>query len=244
MSTKQINIFCAGFIINVILSSFLVYSADNSKVTLPNPSKYYKNIDDNHTISQREFDENAICGMPLWLAQIAKLGSLKADYQLIENKPSQDKVGNIETFNVVDIAGDTNEIVARAEKKGKHAYIYVDITQNFKAEKLDEILLLFDDLIYPTCREVFGSEPNPGIDGDSLITILFLPIKQPENAAGDIAGYYWPGNQFLQSNVTKNNQREIIYIDINRLNRFGVEDVSGTIAHQGCEAAPGAMLNR
>ncbi|HEX9653350.1 MAG TPA: T9SS type A sorting domain-containing protein, partial [bacterium] len=71
-----------------------------------------------------------------------------------------------------------------------------------------------------------------GIDNDSRITILFLAIEGPASLVGDIAGYFWSGNQFPRSQIPRSNEREMLYMDITRLSRFGVEDVAGTLAHE------------
>lgn len=217
----------------LLVVSLVLYSAGHDGVKFGQHANLRRNIGQ---ISEEE--ENGIpgmwvCGSPLYPDKTAKLQ--RPNYRLARMKTKQDEVGDIKTFNTIDFTSETQEtkeVVARAERKGTYAYIYVDTTEDFADEDLDEIISVFDGQIYSTNTEVFGLEPRPGIDGDNLITILLLAVDSSPQMVGDIAGYFWSGNQFPKSQVPKSNEREMFYVDISRLNRFGVDAVLGTIAHE------------
>src|SRR3989344_845387 len=102
-----------------------------------------------------------------------------------------------------------------------NTYIYTEDTywsslgsysQQQLTDKINQIAQEFDFRIYPIETAFFGSEPNPGIDNDSHITILLTPLKQT------VGGYFNSGNQNRRTIDQTSNQREMIYININSLN--------------------------
>ncbi|MCG8604218.1 hypothetical protein MJD09_04355, partial [bacterium] len=204
-------------------------------VSIKNQSSFHRL---NHPLTPSNDEEATdlrVCGVSLDLPDL----TIPTDWIPLEKRtyvqrPS-DEVGDVRTFTAIDFTttpSDFTEIVARAERKGEHAIIYVDTTETFKDADLDEVLSLFDDRIYSVTTAVFGAEPNPGIDGDPLITILFLPVEESAETVGDVAGYFWSGNQFSQNDVERSNEREMLYIDVARLNRNGATDAGSTIAHE------------
>jgi hypothetical protein len=95
----------------------------------------------------------------------------------------------------------------------------------------------FDDKIYPMDTANFGSEPNPGIDGDPKITILLLNIRDGFNGAGGyVAGYFDPGNEYPLSANHFSNQREMFYLNINPIltntGAVTANDFYTTLAHE------------
>ncbi|MDD3000244.1 MAG: hypothetical protein PHF29_00635 [Candidatus Riflebacteria bacterium] len=134
-------------------------------------------------------------------------------------KPKQK--GAQETFWVNNMANNKFEqITATLQAVGRNCYIFVENTQKVSAEALKRIQTRFDNQIYSTTTANFGPENNPGLDGDSRITLLLLDIqdgyKDPND--GYVAGYFFAGDQMLQSEFesyskVKSNEREILYID-------------------------------
>ncbi|MGD0976820.1 MAG: hypothetical protein ABR875_00805 [Minisyncoccia bacterium] len=97
------------------------------------------------------------------------------------------------------------------------AYGYVDdgfwnslnsADQKIVLNEIIAVLGQFDNKIYPVETQIFGSEPNPGIDNDSKITILFLPLI--ENAGG----YFNTNDCYPKSDINPiSNQREMFYLN-------------------------------
>ncbi len=82
----------------------------------------------------------------------------------------------------------------------------------------------FDTRIYPIETQFFGSEPNPGIDNDSRVTLVFTPLI---NFAG---GYYDTTNQLDRSINSASNQREMIYLNATLV--FDTNRIHGFLAHE------------
>lgn len=100
------------------------------------------------------------------------------------------------------------------------AYFYVaddywdDASAAVRGQAIDQIKLLaqeFDSRIYPVETQFFGSESNPGIDGDPRITILLAPLIQ------NAGGYFDTTNQYLSAETRNSNQREMIYLNIKEI---------------------------
>lgn len=220
-------------IITICGGIFATHATSSEKVNLRS-EKLYQKILTTSQLAENELKAAKNCGSNLFDDQTSGLKSPKPEYQLRGLAAVQDEIGDVRKFNAIDFSSNqaTKEITARTERVGVHAYFYVDTSQSFNGERLDAVLDLFDNQIYKTNTDVFGSEVKPGIDGDDRITILFLAIEEPSSVVGDIAGYFWSGNQFPRSQVSRSNEREMLYIDVGRLQRFGVADVAGTLAHE------------
>jgi len=113
------------------------------------------------------------------------------------------------------------------------AYFYVEssywtgVSSDVRNQTLDEIASLgkeFDQRIYPIETQFFGSEPNPGIDGDPKITILLSPLA--ENAGG----YFDTANEYKMGQVPNSNEREMVYLNIAALSDQG--KIRAFLAHE------------
>lgn len=65
----------------------------------------------------------------------------------------------------------------------------------------------FESNIYPKEVSFWGSEPNPGIDGDPKMTILIEELN--ENSGG----YFETSNGYPKTQFSKSNQREMFFIN-------------------------------
>jgi hypothetical protein len=130
------------------------------------------------------------------------------------------------------------EINATKVGEGNNCYIYVENGQNIPTGTINDIISQFDSSIHPDENSAFGSEPNPGIDGDPKIYVLLLDIKDGFTAGSSssfIAGYFDPMSEYsLSSQNAHSNQKEIIFMNINSsagINPDGTEFFA-TIAHE------------
>jgi len=153
-----------------------------------------------------------------------------------------DALGQVVAFWAYDFKNNsyyqTNATLVRL---GNHVAVYVENGLNVAEATLNDIVTQFDNRIYPTLTSTFGSEPNPGIDGDPRITVLLLNIRDAYyyNAGNTyVAGYFSAVNEYLQSDLDawfpgqhKSNQREMIYLDANPA-QPGTASFYFTIAHE------------
>ena len=97
---------------------------------------------------------------------------------------------------------DYKQIHSKLLSIGEHCYIYEDQEtpegyQKLTAEDIAAIQKEFDNVVYPKVTNAFGSEPNPGIDNDSKIHILFT---WNINQLG-FSGYFDSINQLTQKSL-------------------------------------------
>lgn len=102
-----------------------------------------------------------------------------------------------------------------------NAYFYIDdsfwsgLSFSDRNSFLSNIRLLadaFDGNIYKKETDLWGSEPNPGIDADSHITILIEDLVQ------DNGGYFETANTYAQSQISTSNQREMLALNAEVVN--------------------------
>ncbi len=118
---------------------------------------------------------------------------------------------------------------------GTHCYIYVENGLSISAASTDAVRDEFDTKIYPTITGRFGSEPNPGLDGDSRIYILLLNIRDGFDqvvSPSYVAGYFDPGNQLTASENSKSNVKEMFFMNANPALHLSLSGLYGTLAHE------------
>ncbi|XOB41362.1 MAG: peptidoglycan-binding domain-containing protein [Candidatus Nealsonbacteria bacterium] len=113
------------------------------------------------------------------------------------------------------------QIQATLREIAQTAYWYVDndwwdgLGEKEQLEMNNAITALsqeFTTNIYPVLTQNFGSEWKPGIDNDSRITILIHPMKEQSG------GYFNSADEFLKSQISTSNEKEMIYFNALYLN--------------------------
>ena len=66
-----------------------------------------------------------------------------------------------------------------------HSYFWAEDGTNLNESDMEQLMDTFENEIYPTDREFFGSEATPGIDNDPHIYVLYA-----HDIGNNIAGYY------------------------------------------------------
>ena len=137
----------------------------------------------------------------------------------LSKAPAVFKAGDLENFYVINVKNyHWHTVTAEVTAIGAHCYIFeeIDMAPRYKRltkEKAAEIAFRFDNDIYSKVTGVFGEEPNPGIDGDSKIFILFTRIVNE----GTALGYFSAINQYKRYNeqgvemYRYSNEKEIIF---------------------------------
>jgi immune inhibitor A len=118
-----------------------------------------------------------------------------------------------------------------------HAYFWFDTgpgSVNPEPSELSEVAALFDR-IYEVSVEIFGSEPNPGVDGDPRLHIvnaspLALCDVTEENADQcGLAGYFDHSNLVPSSIEPTSNAREMFTMNVSY---FGSDFYLNILAHE------------
>jgi immune inhibitor A len=104
--------------------------------------------------------------------------------ETVQAKPYQ--IGDREKFWILN--SDTNEhfqIDATLRNITPHSYFWAEDGTSVDEGDMQRLMDTFEDKIYPTDREFFGSEANPGVDGDPHIYVLYA-----SSIGHNIAGYF------------------------------------------------------
>ncbi|MBL8101647.1 MAG: immune inhibitor A [Anaerolineales bacterium] len=95
-------------------------------------------------------------------------------------------IGDKQNFWVSNLDTITNsEVQATLQYITPHVYFWVQDGVSFDQDEMKALVDEFENKIYPTNREFFGSEWLPGIDGDEHIYILYA-----RGLGSSIAGYF------------------------------------------------------
>lgn len=124
--------------------------------------------------------------------------------------PLEVQTGNLEPFWVNNIARNENYVItAELRYAGPLVLMYVEQGMVIAQEDLEQAARTFEQEIIPRTREVFGSEWQPGVDGDPRITILNTQQQ------GDSAiGYFSSRDSTPREANRFSNEREMFYMKI------------------------------
>ncbi len=113
------------------------------------------------------------------------------------------------------------KVNAELVRIGRKAYFYLESgwwnglereQKEAVKDSLEELDSEFTRNIYPTLTGEYGSEPNPGVDGDERITVLFHPLKE------DYKGYFREIDGYPSYQMPGSNEREMVYLSSEHLN--------------------------
>src|SRR3989344_8298786 len=125
-----------------------------------------------------------------------------------------DILGDQRTFNTNtthDQFG-RSSVAATLRATSKYGYYYVEnkfwdslsfSSMQKLTDDLEALASEFDNVIYTKSIQFWGSEPNPGIDGDPRITILL------EDLASGSGGYFESVNLYSKTQEPQSNEREM-----------------------------------
>ena len=135
------------------------------------------------------------------LEGITDASVLKSGIQEIFN------VGYTRNFWKLDV--DSNKYIqteAKLEYITPHLYFWVERGIEFNADDLINLAEEFERKIYPTDREIFGSEWSPGVDSDVHLTILFA------RELGGVGGYFSSTDSSTRQIEPYSNEMEMFYL--------------------------------
>jgi len=113
-----------------------------------------------------------------------------------------------ESFWVVDrSAGAYVTVRATARYAGGHVVVYVDDAVWLSDHLVDVLGTAFDTAVYPALVEAYGSEPDPGIDGDPRVAILVYDFNDYA-----VDGLFDP-RDMDPGGFSYSNRREMFYLN-------------------------------
>ena len=112
---------------------------------------------------------------------------LQAICNVTETVPAKTyNLGDTETFWITNSdTAEQQQITATLMYETPHSYFWVEQGTDVDEGDMKQLMDTFENKIYPTDREFFGSEPNPGVDNDPHIYVVYAT-----SIGHNIAGYF------------------------------------------------------
>ena len=136
-------------------------------------------------------------------------------------------VGDVKDFWVTNVDTDRHfEIATTLRYRGDHVYIWIENSVYYDAADLNDLGEAFDQQIYATNREFFGSEWSPGIDEDPRVYIIY------SGGLGDsLAGYFSSSDELHPDLYDFSNAHEMFMINSDNAHLWETYTY-GTLAHE------------
>jgi hypothetical protein len=139
--------------------------------------------------------------------------------------PPDYAVGDGHVFWVHNIGANTYYTAsATLAYETAHAYWWLEEGTDVSQAGLERSAQNFEGGTYPTTRRLFGSEPNPGIDGDPHVYIFLGKV------AG-VAGYFSGPDVYPAQIRARSNEHEMFYINVDNA-KPGSDYFDGVLAHE------------
>jgi immune inhibitor A len=135
--------------------------------------------------------------------------------------------GEQDTFWVTNVNTNENfQVDATLQYVTPHVYFWVENGVNYDQDELVDLADAFEEKMYPTNREFFGSEWSPGIDGDEHIYILYA-----RGLGMSIAGYFSSADSTHPLAHEYSNGHEMFLFNADNTD-LGDEFTYGVLAHE------------
>ena len=197
---RSLLIVPCGLLILLVASSSLLVAHSEPNPGLPTPQTYLT-----------EFLANSVT--PPLRDDYALYAALKTHNPSDKNLPHTQsrpgfKVGDKDKFWVFNLqTKQYHQVTASCVAVTPHLYMFLDDAFRQDVPSLVQVAQAFEDKIYPTDRQYFGSEWTPGVDEDPHLTILNTPLQLA-------SGYFSASDEILQPVNPHSNEREMFYINV------------------------------
>ena len=136
------------------------------------------------------------------------------------------KVGDKEKFWISNSdTAEHSQIDATLLYITPHSYFWAEDGTEVNENDMKALMDTFEEKIYPTDREFFGSEANPGVDGDPHIYVLYA-----SSIGHNIAGYFNSSDLFNPLVKEYSNAHETYVLGTSQ--DLGVEYTYATLAYE------------
>lgn len=157
----------------------------------------------------------------------ARLGGVVHVPEIVDVEPEDLQVGDEQVFWASNV--DTNEnfqVTATLAYETDHLYFFIENGVRYDEDDLRELAETFENEIYPTNRDFFGSEWTPGVDNDPHLYVLYAT-----GLGNSIAGYFSSADELHPLAHEYSNAHEMFMINADTV--FLFEDyIYSTVAHE------------
>ncbi len=144
-----------------------------------------------------------------------------------QTEATEYEMGQIETFWYKNqVSGRNEQIEARLVYRSAGLNMWVELNQRINVAETNAAAANLENVIFPLVRNLFGTEWQPGVDGDNRVNILHL-----KEIGGGTVGYFAAADEYVNTVNPYSNQREMIYVSLEYAD-IGSEAYYGLIAHE------------
>jgi immune inhibitor A len=118
------------------------------------------------------------------------------------------------------------QITATLRYISDHVYFWIQDGVSYNRQDLQDLVETFEQKIYPTNRELFGSEWKPGVDGDPRLYIVYA-----RGLGQTLVGYYSSADQYHPMAHKYSNANEIFFLNVDNLS-LGHPATYSVLAHE------------
>ena len=161
-----------------------------------------------------------------YVALVSSLRSLDEPVpRVVRQTPPNAQIGDQQLFWIGDVDVSRNyQITATLWVQTEHIQMWVQDEAVADQEALERSAQAFEERIYPTTRRYFGSEWEPGIDGDPHLIVLNALFS-------GAAGYFFSANEYSRLVNPYSNEREMFVMNLRALDP-GTPEYEAVLAHE------------
>ena len=161
-----------------------------------------------------------------YVALVSSLRSLDEPVpRVVRQTPPNAQIGDQQLFWIGDVDVSRNyQITATLWVQTEHIQMWVQDEAVADQEALERSAQAFEERIYPTTRRYFGSEWEPGIDGDPHLIVLNALFS-------GAAGYFFSANEYSRLVNPYSNEREMFVMNLRGLDP-GSPEYEAVLAHE------------
>lgn len=152
----------------------------------------------------------------------------KQDIPLTVTPPATPyRVGDPKTFWATNVDNNQNfQVEATLRYATEHLYFWIEDGISYREADLRNLAETFENEIYPTNREFFGSEWTPGVDGDPHLYVLYAT-----GLGRSVAGYFSSADQVHPLAHEYSNAHEMFMLNADTI---GLDELFtyGVLAHE------------
>ena len=139
------------------------------------------------------------------------------------------RVGEHQVFTAANSSDNTAlNIPATLQVVGEHIYLWVEDDAIVNLSDLQQLARDFDSSVYPNVRDLWGSEANPGVDGDPHIYGLFV-----HGLGASTAAYFTSDHTYPKAVVPVSNEHEMFFFNLDAIGQnFPIRAVDSIVSHE------------
>lgn len=218
---------CVCLSFDVFLASMVVYRDVMSSLEEPEitPTVLRVPVDEDMLSTAELLRKTTIPRRDLY-ALASRLQSADPGPRVVNAEPPHFEIGQRETFwiNDEELSDTYLEIQATLRHMTPHVSMWVEDGLTLDQAGIEAAALEFEEHIYPTNRQYFGSEWSPGVDNDVHIHVLNANLPS-------VGGYYSSNDEYPRSVNPFSNEKEMIYINAGYVEP-GADEYNNYIVHE------------